>query len=56
MAKPIGNQTINLKSGDKVSRKTQAKFGSQAAFHLDKDAPKPAEPVKKPVKYKTRKK
>jgi hypothetical protein len=56
MAKPIGNQTINLKSGDKVSHKTQAKFGSQGAFHLEKDAPKPPEPMKKPAKYKTRKK
>lgn len=56
MPKPLGNMTANLKTNDKVSHKLKAKFGSQAAFHLDKDAPKAAEPQKKAKKYKTRKK
>lgn len=56
MAKPIGNQTINLKSGDKVAHKTQARYGSRAAFHVDKDSATPVTPEKKVPKYKTRKK
>jgi hypothetical protein len=57
MPKAIGNLTINLKSNDKISHKTKAKFGSQPAFHIDKGTPKAAEPTRKtPPKYKTRKK
>ena len=54
MPKAIGNQTFNLAQNDKVSRRVKVKFENKSAAP-GKAKPEAAEPEKKPVKYKTRK-
>jgi hypothetical protein len=56
MVKSIGNLVANLRTDDKVSYKTRAKFADRSALPGGGPTPVPVAPVKKPAKYKTRKK
>lgn len=55
MVKPIGNLQINLSSNDKVSHRMRAKFAPKSIADAVKQTASPPEPVKKPVKFKKRK-